>query len=68
MVSDESGEKIMKDNANEIAELQKEVKKLREINDGLIKTQIKILQNAIRADKESVCKQRGNHRERQENG
>ncbi len=35
-------------------ELQKEVKKLHEMLDGLAKTQVKILQNAIRGDKETV--------------
>lgn len=35
-------------------ELEKENKKLREINDGLVRTQIKVLQNAIRGDQETV--------------
>ena len=40
---------------NENIELQKEVKKLHEMMDGLVKTQIKILQNAIRGDRETVA-------------
>ncbi len=42
------------DNTDQIAELQKENKKLKEINEGLVKTQIKVLQNALHADQETT--------------
>jgi methyl-accepting chemotaxis protein len=48
------GDNREKEIINENIELQKEVKRLREMLDGLAKTQVKILQNAIRADNEAI--------------
>jgi X-X-X-Leu-X-X-Gly heptad repeat protein len=54
MVANEAHGKRVNEYIIQIEELQKEVKKLKEMNDGLVKTQIKILQNALSADQESV--------------
>jgi hypothetical protein len=54
MTANEALEKKLNEQANKLAEQEKEIKKLREMNDGLVKTQIKILQNAIRGDKQTV--------------
>ena len=54
MSNNEALEKQLKDHINKNAELEKEIKKLREMNDGLVKTQVKILQNALRGDQEAA--------------
>jgi len=55
MTATEALEKRISEYANHINELEKEIKKLRDMNDGLVKTQIKILQNAILGDQETVA-------------
>jgi hypothetical protein len=54
MTTNKTSEKTITEYVNQIVELEKENKKLREINDGLVRTQIKVLQNAIRGDQETV--------------
>ena len=54
MTTNEAQEKNVSEYVNQIEELQKEIKKLKEMNEGLVKTQIKILQNALLGDKETV--------------
>jgi methyl-accepting chemotaxis protein len=54
MTANEALEKKLGDCMKQNAELEKEIKKFREMNDGLVKTQIKILQNALKGDQETI--------------
>ena len=55
MTTNEVLEKKLNESINKNQELEKEIKKLKEMNDGLVKVQIKILQNALRGDRETIA-------------
>ena len=55
MTTNEALERKLNESLNKNAELEKEIKKLKEMNEGLVQTQIKILQNALRGDKETIA-------------
>jgi hypothetical protein len=53
--NNEAYEKKLNEALQQNAELEKEIKKLKEMNDGLVKTQVKVLQNALRGDHETIA-------------
>ena len=55
MTTNEVLEKKLNESINKNQELEKEIKKLKEMNDGLVKVQIKILQNALHGDRETIA-------------
>ena len=55
MSANEALEKQLSDCIQQNAEYEKEIKKLKEMNEGLVKTQVKILQNALKGDQETIA-------------
>jgi chaperonin GroEL (HSP60 family) len=55
MTANDASQKKLNDVLQRNAELEKEIKKLKEMNEGLVKTQIKILQNALKGDQETIA-------------